>query len=71
MAKNFGFTDMINKIDRFVDWNFGKVTKTPAFLEISADHLLKIVTSENLRVKREEAVYEAVWKWFKHDQENR
>ena len=71
MAKTFGFTDMMNKIDRFINWNFRSISKEPAFLQLSADQLMKIVTSENLRVKREETVYEAVWQWFKHDRDDR
>ena len=34
---------------------------------MSAEHLVQVIKSENLRVKREETVYEAVYRWFKQD----
>ena len=59
------------KIDRFVDWNFKSLVKEPDFLAMSADHLIEVIKSENLRVKREETVYEAVYRWFRQDPSGR
>jgi len=59
------------KIDRFVDWNFKSLVKEPDFLAMSAEHLIEVIRSENLRVKREETVYEAVYRWFRQDTSGR
>jgi len=49
----------------YVEWNFLQVANEEDF--VTADHLTSLLGSNNLRVKREERVYEAVWKWYKHD----
>ena len=67
LAHKLKLIDLKSKIDRFVDWNFPSLLKEPAFLAMSAEHLVQVIRSENLRVKREETVYEAVYRWFKQD----
>ena len=67
LAHKLKLTDLKSKIDRFVDWNFKSLLKEPAFLAMSAEHLVEVIRSENLRVKREETVYEAVYRWFRQD----
>lgn len=67
LARNLKLTVLQSKIDRFVDWNFMVLLKEPAFLSLSGEHLVHVIRSENLRVKREETVYEAVYRWFKYD----
>ena len=51
----------------YVEWNFLQVANEEDFVTLTADHLTSLLGSNNLRVKREERVYEAVWKWYKHD----
>ncbi|KAL9975371.1 hypothetical protein ACROYT_G012526 [Oculina patagonica] len=67
LAHKLKQTDFKAKIDRFVDWNFKSLLKEPDFLAMSAEHLIEVIRSENLRVKREETVYEAVYRWFRQD----
>lgn len=67
LAHKLKLTSFKSKIDRFVDWNFKSLLKEPDFLAMSAEHLIEVISSENLRVKREEAVYEAVYRWFRQD----
>lgn len=67
LAHKLKQADFKAKIDRFVDWNFKSLLKEPAFLAMSAEHLIEVISSENLRVKREETVYEAVYRWFRQD----
>lgn len=51
----------------YVEWNVLQVANGEDFVTLTADHLTSLLGSNNLRVKREERVYEAVWKWYKHD----
>ena len=67
LAHKLKLTDLKIKIGRFVDWNFRNLLKEPDFMEMSAEHLIEVVKSENLRVKREETVYEAIYRWFRQD----
>ncbi|EDO33930.1 predicted protein [Nematostella vectensis] len=67
VSLKYGLYEMKNKIDRFLEWNFKNLAKEADFLKLSAGQLADIVQSENLRVRKEEVVYEAVMKWFKHD----
>jgi len=55
------------KAMEYVEWNFLQVANEEDFVTLTADHLTSLLGSNNLRVKREERVYEAVWKWYKHD----
>lgn len=70
-ARRHKLAEMKDKIDRFVDWNFEEVAKQKAFLSLEAEQLREILKSENLRVKGEEIAYEAVYKWYMHDRDNR
>lgn len=55
----------------YIEWNFLQVVKEDDFVELSAFQITSLLGSNNLKVKREDRVYEAVWKWYKHDPENR
>ena len=71
LAHKLKLRNFKTKIDRFVDWNFKSLVKEPDFLAMSAEHLIEVIRSENLRVKREETVYEAVYKWLRQDPSGR
>ena len=64
LVRKLKLVDFQRKIDRYVDWNFMSLLREPGFLAMSAEHLVHVIKSEKLRVKREETVYEAVFKWF-------
>lgn len=51
----------------YIEWNFLQVASEEEFLSLTANQLTALLGSNNLRVKKEERVYEAVWKWYKHD----
>ena len=62
-------TDLQQIIVRFINWHFLEVTEQEAFLELSASEVCHVVSSDVLNTEKEEDVYEALWKWYKHDQE--
>lgn len=71
LATKLEIMEMKSKIDRYVDWNFKQLTKSSHFLALPAETLIEIINRETLQVKREEVVYEAVWKWYKKDMQKR
>ena len=40
-------------------------------MTLSAPQITSLLGSNNLKVRKEDRVYEAVWKWYKHDPEKR
>lgn len=59
------------KAMEYIEWNFLQVVNEDDFVKLSAFQLTTLLGSNNLKVKREDRVYEAVWKWYKHDPKNR
>lgn len=55
----------------YIEWNFTQVAKENDFVYLTTDQLISLLRSNNLRVKREDRVYEAVWKWYKYAPEMR
>ena len=56
---------------RAVGRNFVGVTAGPHFLGLAREALLELLRSEELSVRSEQAVYEAVMGWVRHDAESR
>ncbi|XP_006011628.1 kelch-like protein 40 [Latimeria chalumnae] len=55
----------------FICNRFSLVVRDEDFLGLSPDELVAIISSDALNVETEEAVFEAVMKWFQKDQQNR
>ena len=55
----------------YIEWNFTQVAKENDFVHLTTDQVISLLRSNNLRVKREDRVYEAVWKWYKYAPEMR
>ncbi|XP_069771016.1 kelch-like protein 40 isoform X2 [Narcine bancroftii] len=51
----------------FACQHFGLVSRADDFLELSPDELLALVSSDGLDVEHEEAVFQAVMRWARHD----
>ncbi|XP_078595063.1 kelch-like protein 24 [Branchiostoma floridae x Branchiostoma japonicum] len=49
---------------------FTAVSKTPEFIDLTKDHLIKLISSDDLNAP-EEAVYTAVMAWINHDTRKR
>lgn len=63
--------DLQAEADRYTREHFLQVTETREFLELSEEDLAKLIAHEDLNVRNEEEVFEAVMKWVKHDTVNR
>lgn len=68
-AEKFNMKDLQRTIVRFINWHFVDLTKQDAFLELTAEQVCQMVSSDVLNTEKEEDVYEALWKWFKHDED--
>ncbi|XP_077292614.1 kelch-like protein 12 [Arctopsyche grandis] len=51
--------------------NFPKITKHERFLDMSADNVKRLLSSDHLQVSSEEQVFEGLSQWVKHDFTNR
>ncbi|XP_070568401.1 kelch-like protein 21 [Ptychodera flava] len=51
--------------------NFSKVYMTKQFLELSKDHLIKIISDDNLNINEEDTVLHAAVKWINYDKKMR
>ncbi|XP_077292532.1 kelch-like protein 15 [Arctopsyche grandis] len=59
------------KIDDYLLDNFLKITKHQTFLNMSADDVKRLLSSDDLQVSSEEQVFEGLSQWVKHDFINR
>ena len=52
--------------------NIAKISlKSNEFLALHVDELVEILSSDDLNVKNEEIVFDAILRWINHDPENR
>ncbi|EHB02827.1 Kelch-like protein 10 [Heterocephalus glaber] len=64
--------ELRQKAYMFILHNFEEMMKVSAeFLELSVTELRDIIEKDELNVKQEDAVFEAILKWISHDPQNR
>lgn len=63
--------DLQAEADRYTREHFLQVVETRDFLDLLPEDLAKLIAHEDLNVRSEEEVFEAVMKWVKHDTPNR
>ncbi|XP_075417933.1 kelch-like protein 10 [Tenrec ecaudatus] len=64
--------ELRQKAYMFILHNFEEMVKVSAeFLELSVTELKDIIEKDELNVKQEDAVFEAILKWISHDPQNR
>ena len=61
--------DLQKTIIRYISWHFTEVVALDAWLELPASKIALLVCNDVLNIEKEEDVYEALWQWFKHDDE--
>ena len=70
-ADEYGMKDLQKTIIRYISWHFTEVVALDAWLELAASKVALLVCNDVLNIEKEEDVYEALWQWFKHDEEER
>ncbi|XP_023671981.1 kelch repeat and BTB domain-containing protein 2-like isoform X1 [Paramormyrops kingsleyae] len=67
----FSCAELKQSAKRMVEHKFPAVYKQEAFLQLSHELLLDVLSSDNLNVEKEETVREAAMLWLEHDMESR
>ncbi|EDO49628.1 predicted protein [Nematostella vectensis] len=70
-AELHGCIEFIHFADKFARGCFTTLVSNDMFLKLSPKHLAEIVSGDDLNVKAEEIVFEAILKWVEHDPEKR
>lgn len=63
--------DLLESSHKFALLHFVDVTQTEEFLLLRGEHVLELISSNEINVKNEEQVFDAVISWINHDKENR
>ena len=71
LAQGHGCSCLAEKAFQSILNNFEQIWKTEDFLAIDCDELLQIIDNNNLNVKNEELVCEAVLRWIQSDVDTR
>lgn len=67
-ANQYFCKELIQRIRLFIRHHFGRLLReSKEFLEISAQYLQSILRDDELNIKTEQAVFEAVKLWANHD----
>ncbi|CAL8097172.1 unnamed protein product [Calicophoron daubneyi] len=64
-------TDLVRAAQAFLDQNFNEVVKYDEFLALSSSQLFTMIKRDNLSVRTEGEVYNAVIRWINYDQSAR
>lgn len=56
---------------RYICWNFKSIVKEESFYQVEGEVLKQIISSQQVKVKAEQEVYEAVWNWYSYNKEDR
>ncbi|XP_018596729.1 kelch repeat and BTB domain-containing protein 2 [Scleropages formosus] len=67
----FSCAELKQSAKRMVEHKFPAVYRQEAFLQLSHELLVDVLSSDNLNVEREETVREAAMLWLEHDMESR
>ena len=71
LADTFSCKELLNAANSFLEKNFVEVSNSEEFLELSKEEISGLLCKDDLNVRSEEQVFEAVLLWVKHDVENR
>ena len=71
MAETLDLEQLKHKAMEYIEWNFLQVANEEDFVTLTTPQITSLLGSNNLKVRREDRVYEAVWKWYKHDPDKR
>ncbi|XP_077553231.1 kelch like ECH associated protein 1 [Haemaphysalis longicornis] len=70
-ALQHGCTKLYIKVNDFIDQNFAAVSEGEEFLDLTASQLVALVRRDELNVRCESEVFNAVLRWVKHDEKRR
>lgn len=71
LADKYSLEELKKKSDSFTKENFQRAKQESDFLSLSCAELYELISSDGLRVEKEEEVFEALLNWVRHDPANR
>ncbi|KXJ17728.1 Kelch-like protein 12 [Exaiptasia diaphana] len=71
LAERYGLDELKKDAQSFMKENFQAAKQEKEFLELEAFELKELISSDSLRVEKEEEVFKAMMNWVKHDLTNR
>ncbi|CAG9785222.1 unnamed protein product [Diatraea saccharalis] len=70
-AEQHGCSELKQKANQFIERHFTQVCKEEEFLQLTTAELIDLIRKDELNVREERDVYNAVISWVKHDEERR
>lgn len=70
-ADQHGCATLKQKAHQFIERHFTQVCREEEFLQLSAVKLIALIKKDELNVREEQEVYNAVLTWVKYDEDNR
>lgn len=70
-AQQHGCMDVYRKCNEFIDQHFVQVSQEEEFLQLGACQLVQLIRRDQINVRCEKEVYEAVLRWVKHEDSTR
>ena len=64
-------TELMNRADEYIQENFAECVDSEEFVTMTHDHFAVILSAQDLNVRSETQVFEALMKWTNHDMMNR
>ncbi|XP_045512605.1 kelch-like ECH-associated protein 1B isoform X3 [Pieris brassicae] len=70
-AEQHGCVELKQKANQFIERNFIQVCQEEEFLQLTAPEIINLIRKDELNVREEREVYNAVLNWVKYDEERR
>ena len=53
---------------RYISWHLMELVEQEDWVKLPKSTIISLVSNDVLNIEKEEDVYEALWKWFKYDE---
>uniref|UniRef100_A0A1B6E609 Kelch-like protein diablo n=1 Tax=Clastoptera arizonana TaxID=38151 RepID=A0A1B6E609_9HEMI len=70
-AEQHGCKDLQTKANQFIEFHFSQICQEEEFLQLSAMQLVELIRKDELNVREERDVYNAVIKWVRYNEDTR
>lgn len=70
-ADSLACTHLVQSADKYIDYNFSKVSDSEEFLTLNYDELIDLIRRDELNVLTEENIFEACMRWVKYSEDKR
>lgn len=70
-AEQHGCSKLKQKANQFIERHFTQVCREEEFIQLTLTELISLIKKDELNVREETEVYNAVLSWVKHDEEGR